>query len=339
MMMRPSSSTLRRSLVVVVLALAAVAALGLARGWWRSDPDDAAARDRRADLPGDLFVPNDRTLKADLLDELGEAPDVLVFGGSRATRFEPSYLERLTGLSGFNFAFQNGRPEDAWAFVNRVCEVHPDARPRLLWFIHVEAFRAQGLSVGLVQDERLSCYFPKALIEREREKLPRTAAEMPERRDLELTTYGPDGVVLRNRYDIRREKGYTLDRALDWAVDKALERYSATTPALDPRSVKYFEKTLRLMRRIGTEPVIVLMPLHPALLEAVRDAGWEKRHEKVLAWLRELQERHDFTVLDLSRLESVGGDPEAFYDGFHIMRHNARRVLDTVVEQAPGCFD
>lgn len=288
---------------------------------------------------GELRVPNDRTVKADLFEQLDRPPQLLIFGGSRATRFEPSYLERRTGLRGFNLALQNGRPEDAWAFVNWVHREHPATRLRVLWFVHVEAFRAQGLSVGLVQDPRLSQFFPDALIAEERLKLPRTAEEMPAGRDLALTTYAPDGVVLRNRYDIRAERGYKLERGLAWAVDRALKRYATTTPALDPRSMEYFEKTLRRLNRLGTVPAVVLMPLHPTLLDAVRDAGWETRHRQVLHYLHGLQKTYDLVVLDHSRLESVGGDPDAYYDGFHMTRENARRILDVVLQEAPECLE
>jgi len=338
--MSPSSSAARRPIVLVALVLAGVVVVGLAITWRESGAGRAAVPDKAPSEPaGEVLVPNDRTVKADLLEKLERPPQVLIFGGSRATRFEPSYLERLTGLRGFNLALQNGRPEDAWAFVNRAHIDHPKTRLHVVWFIHVEAFRAQGLTFGLIQDERLSQFFPAALIAREREKVPRTEAEIPDRKDLNLTTYGADGVVLRNRYDIRLENGYTLDRGLEWSVNKAVERYATTTPALDPRSTKYFEKTLRLLDRLGAKPAIVLMPLHPTLLAAVRPAGWETRHREVLDYLEGLQKRYDFVTLDLSRLDSVDGDPDAFYDGFHITGSNARRVLDTVVRRAPACFE
>jgi len=338
--MSSDSSVSPRRIILFALALLCILAAGLwvvlARG---GDGRADATTEAAANTGPDLVVPNDRTVKADLLDKLEQSPQVLIFGGSRATRFEPAYLEELTGLRGFNLALQNGRPEDAWAFLNHLRTTRPGIRPHVVWFIHVEAFREQGLSVGLVQDQRLSRYFPQDLIAAESAKLPKTAAEMPAGRDLKLTTYGPDGVVLRNRYDIRAENGYTLDRALAWSIARATERYQTTTPALDPRSMDYFEKDLDLLDRLGRTPVIVFTPVHPTLLDAVRPLGWDERHREVLAYLRDLQKKYDFLVLDLSELSSVHGDPDAYYDGFHMKTSNARRVLDTIVKEAPAGFE
>ncbi|HET6496054.1 MAG TPA: hypothetical protein VFH61_11910, partial [Thermoleophilia bacterium] len=227
------------------------------------------------------IVRTDRAVKLRLLRRLAKPPHILIFGGSRATRIEPAYFERLTGRTGFNLAFQNGRPEDAWAFVNYSRRRFPKTPLQIVWFLHVEAFRKQGLSPGLIQEPQLSRWFPQALIETERKKLPRTPEEVPPGKDLALTTFGADGVVLRNRYDLAEARGRPLSRAIDYSVETALERYETTTAALYPRSQQYFEKTMGLLDEMGTTQVVVLMPLHPRLLDAVRDAGWSERRAEV----------------------------------------------------------
>ena len=285
-----------------------------------------------------LYVLTDRAVKMRLLKRLQRSPQLLIFGGSRATRFEPAYFEELTGLRGFNLAFQNGRPEDAWAFVNFIHERFPGATLRVVWFLHVEAFRKQGLSPGLLQDESLSRWFPAGLIESERTKLPRSPAEVPKARDLALTRFGPDGVVLRNRYDIAEERGRPLSRSIDWSIQTALERYATTEAALYPRSQRYFEKTLRLLSRMGTTQAVVLMPLHPRLLAAVRAAGWQERHDEVMTYLTGLQDRYRFGLLDGSDIATFGGAPGQFYDGFHVKRANARKLIRTVVARLPSVF-
>jgi len=285
-----------------------------------------------------LYVPTDRAVKMRLLKRLPRSPQVLILGGSRATRFQPAYFEELTGLRGFNLAFQNGRPEDAWAFVNFIHQRFPGTKLRVVWFLHVEAFRKQGLSPGLLQDESLSRWFPPALIESERKKLPQSPAEVPKARDLALTRFGPDGVVLRNRYDIAEERGRPLSRAIDWSIETALERYATTEAALYPRSQRYFDRTLRLLSEMGTTQAVVLMPLHPRLLTAVRASGWQKRHDEVMTYLTGLQDRYGFGLLDDSHLSAFKGDPENFYDGFHIKLANARKLTRSVVTKLPAVF-
>jgi hypothetical protein len=283
-------------------------------------------------------VPTDRAVKVRLLKRLERSPQLLILGGSRATRFEPTYFKELTGLRSFNLAFQNGRPEDAWAFVNFIHKRFTGTKLRVVWFLHVEAFRKQGLSPGLLQDESLSRWFPPTLIASERKKLPQSPAEVPKTRDLALTRFGPDGVVLRNRYDIAEERGRLLSRSIDWSINTALERYATSEAALNPRSQRYFEQTLRLLSEMGTTQAVVLMPLHPRLLTAVRSAGWQERHDEVMTYLTGLQASYGFGLLDRSRLATFGGDPLEFYDGFHLKRANARKLTRDVVAKLPAAF-
>ena len=100
--------------------------------------------------------------------------------------------------------------------------------------------------------------------------------------------------MLRNRYDIAEEHGRTLASAIDGSIESALERYATTGAALDPRSQRYFEQTLGLLSDMGTTQALVLMPLHPRMLAAVRPAGWQKRHDEVMAYLAGLQGRYGF---------------------------------------------
>jgi len=224
-----------------------------------------------------LYVSTDHAVKMRLLKRLERSPQLLILGGSRASRFEPAYFGELTGLRGFNLAFQNGRPEDAWAFVNFIHQRFPGTALRVVWFLHVEEFRKQGLSPGLLQDESLSRWSPP-LIAAERRKLPASPSEVPKGRDLALTRFGPDGVVLSNRYDIAEERGRSLSRAIDWSIENALARYASADDAMFPRSQRYFERTLELLSEMETTHTVVLMPLHPRLLAAVREAGWQDRH-------------------------------------------------------------
>jgi hypothetical protein len=65
-----------------------------------------------------LWTLSDRGIKTDLIMDMKAPPELLVLGGSRALRFQPSYIRRLTGLSAFNGAVTRATPQDEWCFVN-----------------------------------------------------------------------------------------------------------------------------------------------------------------------------------------------------------------------------
>jgi hypothetical protein len=288
--------------------------------------------------PAPPIVPSDRTLKANMVEALAKPPQVIIFGGSRALRFEPSYIQKKTGLTGFNAAFSNGRAEDAWAWTNYLHHQFPHTRLRFFWPLQVEAFREQGLAFGLIQDKRFSQHFPPDFLVEQSKRLPQDASQLPDNHDLATDTYGPDGALLHNRYDIRLEKGGKLSTALDWSIRTMGERYARDPVIIDPRARMYFEKTLGLMNKLGATPVLVLMPIQPRVLAAIKPLGWSERHRVIVAYLKSLQKRYRFTFFDFSELSSVGGDPKQYYDGVHMWVQNTRRVIDAVLARDPNAF-
>ena len=94
-------------------------------------------------------------------------PRVLVFGGSRGLRMDPATIKRKTGLSAFNFAFHNGRPEDAWAVTDWLIDKHPDEPPAVIWCVQATTFADVPMAPGLIVDERLSQAFPHGAHRRE----------------------------------------------------------------------------------------------------------------------------------------------------------------------------
>ena len=95
---------------------------------------------------------------------------------------------------------------------------------------------------------------------------------------------------------------------------------------------------MQLLCDMGTTQAVVLMPLHPRLLAAVRGAGWQKRHDEVMTYPSGLQGRYGFGLLDRSHLATFNGDPQQFYDGFHVKRANARKLTRNVVAELPSAF-
>lgn len=277
----------------------------------------------------------DKSFKADLIDELADPPGVIVFGGSRARRFAPSTVTRLTGLSAFNCAVQCFRPEDAYAFSRYLIAQAPEARLDCVIALQTRTFRDDTLRAGFLYDKRLAPAFPNALVRRQKDRLGRQQV-----RDLLSTSrYTARGYLRRNVYDVTRERpGFSYRRHIDLSIRRLLPNHRWSGPLRYRRSQAYFERTMRLYNERGTAPLVVLMPIQPRALRAFRAAGYQRNLAALTAYLRDAQTRCDFRVVDCVEISSFGGSSREFYDAVHVTRVNADRILAKAVADAPECF-
>ena len=277
----------------------------------------------------------DRSYKCDLVEELKKPPQVLVFGGSRALRFEGTQFTKLTGLTGFNAAFHVARPEDAWAFANFVHARYPNVKLHCFWAVQATSFGDKTLHPGLVLDPRLSKYFSQTLLKKMKPYMPHgTPSNFLSRR-----RYYWDGTMTWNIYDVWRSEGRTLDQSLTHWLAQMVPIAAAHGVPKQTRSHWFFQKTIKLFNDMGVKPVIVIMPYHPRALAAFKAVGWMKTKEKRLVdYLNGLKKKCSFKVLDFLWLKTFHGDPNAFYDGAHVTVKNARLIVAQAVKEAPGCF-
>ncbi len=278
----------------------------------------------------------DRSFKCDLAEEFGEAPRVVIYGGSRGLRMDPATVKSSTGLAAFNFAFHNGHPEDAWAITDWLLDTYPDEPPAVIWCLQATTLADIPMAPGLILDERLSQAFPPQLIKAE---MP-AALKEPFRNLLTGRKYGRDGLLLRNTYDRRRESGRTLKRSLDiYLKPETLAKAGNGVLPGDTRAKDYFVQTIRRLNGEGIEPLIVIMPYHPRALSAFRAVGWGVKERWLRAYLSELQKSgHRFALVDCVDIRTFGGTPTGFYDGSHMTVENSRRLLRYCIAEAPGCF-
>jgi len=313
----------RRGAALAVLALVALLLLAAA-------PDGVGAL-RRGGKTAPLY---DRTFKCDRLERLPEPPELVVLGGSRAQRFQPSQFERLTGLAAFNFALQNLRPEDAYAIARFLFGRAPDVKLRCFWAVQVTTFSDTPLHPGLLAEDRLTQFLPDALIAAQRALDAGVAAHEMTWKD----AYSSRGALISNSYDRTEARGIGFDRVMQGYLERMLPKVAAPSPHGRGRAKSYFEKTLRLFNLHDVAPVLVIMPYHPQALAAFRAAGWQDKLDALQAYLRRLQGRYAFRVLDYTEIDSFDGRDDAFYDGAHVKRENARRIVRQVVADLPGAF-
>ena len=276
----------------------------------------------------------DRTFKCERLERLSAPPELVVLGGSRAQRFEPSQIARLTGLPAFNFAVQNSRPEDAYAMARYLFWRAPDVKLRCIWAVQVTTFGDTPLHPGLLAEERLAQFLPDELVAAQRAAGAKVAAHEV----LWSDEYSPRGALFHNRYDRVEARGIGFDAVMQGYLARMLPKAGAPSPHEQRRSKHYFERTLRLFNLHGVKPVLVIMPYHPKALAAFRAVGWQHKLDALNGYLQSLQGRYAFHLLDYTEIASFGGSADGFYDGAHVKRQNARRIVRQIVADLPGAF-
>jgi hypothetical protein len=279
-----------------------------------------------------------RVYKADLIERLATPPRIVVLGGSRATRFNPASMTAKTGETAFNAAVTHARPDDEWALVNLLHERFPRARFRFLWVIHVDEFGGHCPARDLIGDPLLSQYFPREWVASWCKRRGVTPQQYPLFIQPPGMTIAPDGYTVHNSLDVLARK-WPLAQRVDQTISRTLAAYRLYPTRLQPERRQYFEQTLRLMNSKGDKTVIVLAPLQPAFYATVRHHGWGVRLAKIMRYLRGLQDRYRFDLLDLSRPSSVRAAPNGFYDGVHMRPETCRRVFAAALRAFPQALE
>lgn len=290
-------------------------------------------------------VNQDRSTKADLMAGLGRPPELLVYGSSRAWTVEAARLERLTGRRTFNAAVTAGRPSDAYVFTRLVRDRWPDARPDFLWLLDVEAFQRGTLPPSLLADSRFSRYLPwRARASAQLDELGWLASWSGLQASLEVWKKRPTREKVRAAWLKRiaadgtvktppSSKAKAGPKAVGkWSVGEVAQ-YRAFTQ-LDPEAADYVRRTLELFASWGGSGVVVLTPTQPEVFASARRAGADARRDEVLRLLRQAQAQYDFAVVDLTAVDSFGGDPAGFFDATHMTRENQRLMIDEALERA-----
>ena len=339
--LRPAPAVLAAGLAALVL----VTALGRAGGELQAaatgarsatpPPASSAAPTPVWKLNSYLSVGADKSFKADLIDELAQPAELVVFGGSRAMRFSPASIEALTGLTTFNNAVQCFRPEDAWAFSSYLFRRSPETRLHCVIALQARTVMDDHLRAGLLYDPRLSAAFPDRLVATQKA----TLGTPVKKQVLGVNRFTARGYLVRNRYDISRDRGYDFAHHIDMSIRRLLDNHTWHGPTRSSRARAYFEKTIRLYNQHDVTPLVIVMPVQPRALRAFRAAGFQRQLDELAGYLADAQSRGRFRVLDFTDVRAFGGSATQFYDAVHPTRENAQRIIERAVKLAPECFE
>ena len=271
--------------------------------------------------------PTDRAAKMDLIEHLKQGPQILVLGDSRGREAQPSYLQRLTGLTAFNAAVTGGSAPDAWVFTRYTADLFPHQQRRYIWF--VSAGVATNIIDPLVETDPRS---KRYLGEVSRYLSPvKISAPLPMD-----TRYHADGSIA------DWNPGYSPKRAAKLRAKAAklvaLIRSSppVATP-LDPSGLQLFEHLLGYMNGLGARPVIVLNPVYPTVLAELAKYG-NPQAASSLEYLDSLHGKYDFVVVNCQDSRKWGGTDYDWANPTHVGPANMRRMLRYIVAHSDGAL-
>lgn len=294
------------------------------------------------------FAPVVRTSRGEklrLMEEYG-APDGLILGSSRVMKLEPEYLSQKTGLSFFNAGVYYGRPEDYLALL-RAYHAEFDRWPKsVVVGIDVDAFvEDPGPDARLIRDERLRSQIPELLTLDDRARRYRELLSWQQttsalrsvlrgdemrREASEEESFQQDGKIVYHRREAELSRGeYDLASACEYTQNE-YRRLFQHYARLSPMRVKAWQEFTDTCRTEGIELVAFITPWREETLASVQSTGvFAARHVDVTSLLEETLPPFG-RLVDLTDIESFGGDPELFVDGVHPLEPNTRRMIDTL---------
>ncbi|MDQ2967528.1 MAG: hypothetical protein M3R37_04325 [Actinomycetota bacterium] len=293
-------------------------------------------------------VETDRSIKLNLIEELPRNPEILILGSSRARQAEPSFLKRLTGHTGFNAAVTGGTAADGWVMTRYAADRFPHARRRYLWFVE-SGIATNGINPQLSEDPRASRYLAGKSVQFGLHQVGEYISLQATRASLRVikacvvgtcktrVRYRADGSIAEPTLKYLPEHARSLRRSVAKLVASIKSR-PPRHPNVNPARYEFFEKALAFMNKHGARPVIVLNPIHPKVLAALRERGFPA-HKASLAYLHALHRRFDFVVVDCQDIRRWGGSSQDFANATHVNLHNMRRMLRYIVAHSEGALN
>jgi hypothetical protein len=299
----------RAALALAFVVVLAVSGTALASTLNNPNPNPPSCTDN-----GDRFT------KLQLMEQLSQAPDVLVLGSSRARPAMPPTLASLTGGTAFNAGVYGGGTPDEYVFTRVLAQRFPTAHPAYLIFVDVQI---AGDKVNPeMADEPLAKPFIGA------------SASSKQSTCVNSHQYTADGGLTAS-VPSKAQRAKKVAAGLPGAL-AGLKADGKKTYHIDPAKTTYFQKLLTFANNQGATPVIVLNPIYPKVLAARKKYGFPelKAANVYLAWLH--QQGFKFIALNCEDIRTWGGLASDFSSIDHIDRYNMNRLLTYVVAHSNG---
>jgi hypothetical protein len=293
-------------------------------------------------------IESDRAAKITLLEDLKAPPDILILGSSRSRPAAPRYLQELTGETGFNAGVTGGDSIDELVFARLLDHRFPGVPRRYLIFINV-GIGAVGVNPQLASDPRAQPYLSayqrstsgEPLLKEISDYLSVQATRDSWRvvhacvlRSCSRRWFNADGSLLQSRLHSTAERSRHLTVSLQQKL-AAVRGRSIPTGHPSKSNLRGFTRLIAWMNAHGATPVVVMNPLHPALLRAFDRQGFP-RHRWAVRYLHGLEHRLRFDFIDLTDVRTFHGLPNGFFDPTHVSVANMHLMLRYIVAHDHG---
>jgi hypothetical protein len=272
-----------------------------------------------------------RPQKAAMLKSVQPPPEALIMGSSRVMNILPAEVRSATGLPTFNAGVDSAKAEDFYILLRYAME-EAHLRPKLLILgCDVEAFHNhEPVHYYLQQPSLLASFlwrdesqhwrwhtFTKLLSHQQTELSVESLYKSLLGTARPFSHAEPDGHVVDDEWERERAAGQQdLQREIRSTIERFGPRYDTYT-ALSQERMAYLDATLRYAHDHGVQVIMFLTPTHPAVVEGLRQHGYEERKQQVTAALQRIASAWNVPLYDFGSPESFGGDPSHFYDGVH----------------------
>ncbi len=274
--------------------------------------------------------PTDRSIKLDLIAKLRQSPQILILGDSRGRHAEPSYLQRLTGHSGFNAAVMGGSTPDFWVFTRYTADRFPKQKRRYIWFV------SAGLVADIPDPRTLADPRGRRYLQEVKRFLSNKTDNVPWSQH-PFRGYRADGSI---RARVSRPSAAHVQKVKAQAAALAAQiRQSppAGPPHYDPAHYRLFEHLLAYVNARGERPVIVFNPIYPTIYAAEKQYGIQLLTTS-LDYLRKLRGRYRFVVVNCENPAAWGATDSDWDNPTHVNLRNMRRMLEYVVAHSQGAL-
>jgi hypothetical protein len=295
--------------------------------------------------------PPDVDVKPAALLAMATPPQVIILGSSRVTKLNPACVKELIGLETFNFGLGNSIVE-GW---NAAFSFAHDHAPisRVIIGVDVEGFMPHGeIDPRLVASKYLGPYIhnaprltwskvTEALFSAQRLHFAFTAVRFyffPPRALPPNMRWGADGFLTYPIWEDEERRGVLPREELLGDSRRILTNiWRGDFTELAPERIALFRNMLSVAR----DRAIVVDAFTPFLQPELRNAGASAQIAARGVELDHLLQEFDREGLlryhRFTSIEGFGGDPQAYFDGLHMMESNTSRLLLKILGHQHGC--